>query len=318
MDSQQAGIGLVQMEPVLGDTAENRRRSVNGIRQAMKRGGELIILPELCSSGYAFESADDLARAAEPIPGPATDAWTAMAREAGCYIVGGIAEEAGDKYFNTAVVVGPEGVVCRYRKLHLFDREKLLFSPGNLGLPVVDLPMGRIGLLICYDLRFVEVSRILAIQGVDLIAVPTNWVPTFGPSIGNRDGLWDAEGHCPQGKTMQMLAGLNQVFMAAADRVGTEGSCHFLGASLVADPWGNILLGPLSGSKEEVAVCTVDLQESQRARVRGPRIAPYEERRTDVYGDVLGYRLDPASVAPSMEAGMFRASSRTAARESTG
>jgi N-carbamoylputrescine amidase len=278
------GIGLVQLEPVLGDLAGNRQRSVEGIHAAASKGADLIVLPELSSSGYNFAGRAEATCNAEWVPGPTTDAWTEAARDTGTYVVGGVCEQDGDDLFNTAALVGPDGLIGIYRKLHLFDREQLSFRPGNRGLPVFSLPFGRVGMVICYDLRFVETTRILSTQGADLIAVPTNWVPTLKP-----EGEWDEAGFSPQGRLTTALSSLNGVFIAAADRVGEERGLRYLGASLLTSPDGDVLLGPLPKAEPAVAVCEVDFAEVQKARVRSERIAPFRERRTDVYGQHLGY-----------------------------
>lgn len=280
-------IGLVQLDPVLSDLAGNRDRSVEGIRTAVEEGAQLTVLPELCSSGYNFAHRDEARSCAETIPGPTTDCWGEVAKETGCYITGGVCERDGDDLFNTAALVGPSGLVGIYRKLHLFDREQLYFCPGNRGLPVFSLPFGRVGMVICYDLRFVETTRILCSQGADLILVPTNWVPTFNP-----DGEWDEAGFSPQGRLTAALSSLNAVFIAAADRVGEEHGLRYLGASLLTGPEGDVLLGPLPKREPAVAVGDIDLDDVRVARTRTERIAPYRERRTDVYGRHLGYDPD--------------------------
>lgn len=278
-------IGLVQLDPVLGDLTGNRDRSVEGIHVAVGEGADFVVLPELCSSGYNFANQTEALACSESIPGPTTDCWVRVAQETGCYIAGGVCERDGDDLFNTAALVGPDGLVGIYRKLHLFDREQLSFCPGNRGLPVYSLPLGRVGMVICYDLRFVETTRILAAQDADIIAVPTNWVPTFNPA-----GEWDEAGFSPQGRLTAALSSLNAVFIAAADRVGEERGLRYLGASLVTDPEGNVLLGPLPKTEPAVSVCEIDLADVQKARVRTERVALYRERRTDVYGEYLGYR----------------------------
>ena len=287
-------IGLVQLDPVLGDLAGNQDRSVEGIRAVADQGAGMVILPELCSSGYNFADRSEALACSETIPGLTTERWAGVARETGCYIAGGVCERDGMNLFNAAALVGPYGLVGIYRKLHLFDREQLIFSPGNRGLPVFSLPFGRVGMVICYDLRFVETTRILSAQGADLIAVPTNWVPTFNP-----EGEWDEAGFSPQGRLTAALSSLNAVFIAAADRVGEERGLRYLGASLVTGPEGDVLLGPLPKTEPAVAVGDIDLDAVQRARVRTERIALYRERRTDVYGEHLGYRpedwSDPVS-----------------------
>lgn len=281
-------IGLVQLDPVLGDLAGNRDRAVEGIRAATGEGADLVVLPELCSSGYNFSDRAEALSCAETIPGPTTDCWARVATETGSFIAGGVCERDGEDLFNTAALVGPDGLIGIYRKLHLFDREQLSFCPGNRGLPVFSLPFGRVGMVICYDLRFVETTRILSTQGADLIAVPTNWVPTFNPN-----GEWDEAGFSPQGRLTAALSNLNGVFIAAADRVGEESGLRYLGASLLTGPEGDVLLGPLPRTDPAVAVCDIDLKDVQSAQVRTERIAPYRERRTDVYGEHLGYTPSP-------------------------
>jgi predicted amidohydrolase len=283
-------IGLVQLDPVLGDLAGNRDRSVEGIRAAAGEGAHVVVLPELCSSGYNFADRAEALACSEPVPGPTTNCWAQVARETGCYVAGGVCERDRDDLFNTAALVGPDGLVGIYRKLHLFDREQLSFRPGNRGLPVFSLPFGRVGMVICYDLRFVETTRILSTQGADLIAVPTNWVPTFNP-----EGEWDEAGFSPQGRLTAALSSLNAVFIAAADRVGEERGLRYLGASLITGPEGDVLLGPLPKTEPAVAVCEINLEDVQKARVRTERIALYRERRTDVYGEHLGYRPETAA-----------------------
>lgn len=277
-------IGLVQLEPVLGDLGGNRQRAVAGIEAAAEDGARLVVLPELSSSGYNFADRDEAWANSEEIPGPTTGLWTEVAARFGCFVAGGICERDGEDLYNTAALVGPDGLIGVYRKLHLFDREQLYFRPGNRGLPVFTLPFARVGMIICYDLRFVETTRILGAQGADIIAVPTNWVPSVDP-----EGEWDDAGFSPQGRLAAALSSLNAVFIAAADRVGEERGLRYLGASLVANPEGEVPLGPLPKTQPAVAVCTVDVADVQRARERTERIAPYRERRTDVYGELLGY-----------------------------
>jgi len=172
-----------------------------------------------------------------------------------------------------------------YRKLHLWGEERLLFSSGDLGLPVVSLPFGRVGIIVCYDLRFPEALRILALQGADLVAIPTAWAPGY-------DKAAPADGVIDQVKAALVQANINQVFVAAASRVGADGNLGYLGSSVVIDPYGRPLFGPASRDDEVVEVVPMDLAEARRAKVRDPLITPLADRRTDVYGDLLGY--DPA------------------------
>lgn len=270
-------LALAQLRPVPLDADENRARTVACGREAFGQGADILVLPEMVVPGYVTDRAG-LSRVAEPLAGPTLEAWSALARESGGYIVGGFCESDGELLYNSALAVGPEGVLLHYRKLHLFDREKRVFAPGNLGLPVADTRHGRIGLCVCYDLRFVEVMRVLALRGADLVCVPTAWVTGF-------DQLrWDAEGMAPQAAGAVLQANLNQVFVACASQVGHNDEYAFLGSSVLADPSGSRVAGPLSGTQEALIVAEMDPDAIRRARHRGGEIWPRKDRRTDVYG----------------------------------
>lgn len=274
-------IGLVQSltDPERPD--QSRAASVEMAREALNQGADIVVLPELCVPGYSTD--DKLIRhAAEPLLGPTVQAWTELARERDALICGGFAEAHGDQLFNTAVLVGGNGILLHYRKLHPFAQENTLFSPGDKGLAVVKVPWGRVGICVCYDLRFVEVVRGLALKGADLICVPTAWVKGFDQE------LWDENGLCPQAHGALLQANLSQVYIACASQVGTSGTWQFLGSSVLASPFGKIVSGPLSGASPEVAVAKVDLEDLDRALHRGEHIAPREERRVDVYGVRIG------------------------------
>ena len=276
------GIAQVSGEPYSVDA--NRSLCEDALASAFGDGADLVVLPELIVSGYGTDAGRLLA-IAESVPGPTTENWAGIARAANGYIVGGLCERDGDRLFNTAVAVGPDGVIGHYRKTHLFSDEKLAFTPGDLGFPLVATRFGTIGLCVCYDLRFVEVVRLMALQGAELICVPTAWLPGFD------EQHWDAEGMSPQGRSTEVQANLNQVFIAAASQVGHHGGYDFLGSSILVDPMGGRTIGPLSGTEEDVAVGTVDLSQASLAQSRGDLITPRVDRRTDIYGIVVGDRI---------------------------
>lgn len=270
-------LAIAQVNGAPPDPEASRAASVRHARQAFGQGARLVVLPELIVPGYVLEE-DVLAAAAEPVDGPTVSAWRALAAEHDGWIAGGFCEREGDALYNSAVLVGPDGIALHYRKLHLFDREKRLFSPGNLGLPVARTPLGVLGLCVCYDLRFVEVARALALRGAEIIVVPTAWVAGF-------DSLqWDQEGYCPQARGVVTQANLDQVFIACASQAGRAGEVDFLGSSLVVDPRGSTVLGPLPGTEQAIACVDIDASESQRAQRRSELITPRADRRTDVYG----------------------------------
>ncbi|MQA73400.1 MAG: hypothetical protein GEU88_03435 [Solirubrobacterales bacterium] len=277
-------IGLAQItgEPYAPEA--NRERSLEVATELVGRGAQLVVLPELIVPGYVADS-ERLREYAEPLDGPTVSAWTELAREHDAWLVGGFCERVGERLFNSAVLVGADGVELHYRKLHPFRGEKHAFSPGDLGLPVAELSFGRVGLCICYDLRFVETVRILALQGAELICVPTAWLSGF-------DQLkWDERGLAPQATGAIVQANLDQVFIACASQAGDSDGLEFLGSSIVADPTGELLAGPLPGTDERLAVVEVDLDAVALAQERGELISPRADRRTDVYGVAIGDRV---------------------------
>jgi N-carbamoylputrescine amidase len=246
---------------------------------AFRDGSDVVVLPELAVPGYTTDRSI-LERFAEPLDGPTTQAWRRVAGIAGGYIIGGFCERADGQLFNTAVAVSADGVVLHYRKTHLFADEHRVLAPGNLGFPVIETPIGVLGVCVCYDLRFVEVARLLALQGADLVCVPAAWVTGY-------DRYAPPGARWPEQVTgLLTQANLNQTFIAAASFAGGEG--RFLGHSVVADPYGAPLAGPLARDAEEVATIRIDLQAATAAQHRSPLINPREDRRSDLY--TIDYR----------------------------
>jgi predicted amidohydrolase len=273
-------VAVVQLtRPHGGD--DNRAASVDAARDAFGSGAEIVVLPELIVPGYGWDPGT-VERLAEPLDGPTVTAWTAVARDAGGLVAGGFAERDGDRLFNTAVVVDGGGVVLHYRKLHPFSGEKDVYTPGDLGLPVADTRFGAIGLCVCYDLRFVETLRVLALRGAALVCVPTAWVPGFDSE------RWDENGFCPQARSAVVQANLDQVFVACASQAGRQAEFEFLGSSLVVDPRGRVLAGPLPGDRDETAIVELDMNGAGASFDRGGGVRPRDDRRTDVYALAVG------------------------------
>jgi N-carbamoylputrescine amidase len=270
-------IGLAQITGQPYAVEENRELTKQAAANAFELGADIVVLPEMIVHGYVADWRR-LALVAEPACGPTFEAWHELAREAGGYIVGGFCERDGGALYNTAIAVGPEGLVLHYRKVHLFAEEKVAFRPGDLGFPVARTRFGGIGVCVCYDLRFVESVRLMSLQGADLVCVPTAWLPGFDHE------RWDSEGMCPQAHGAVIQANLNQVFIACSSQAGPVGELEFLGSSVLADPYGKRSIGPLSGSETAIQVVEVDIGATKRAQVRAPLVAPRADRRTDVYG----------------------------------
>lgn len=270
-------LGIAQINSA-GDREASLELSLGAARDLFERGAQLVVLPELIVPGYRLDR-EYLELGAEPVEGSVIRAWQELAAGYNGYIAGGFCERDEDRLYNAAVLVGPEGTALHYRKLHLFAGEKAIFTPGDRGLPVARTEAGVIGLCVCYDLRFVETVRILALEGAELICVPTAWLPGFDQR------RWDSEGYCPQARGALLQANLDQVHIACASQAGAAGGgSDFLGSSVVCDPYGEVLLGPLPGDRTELAVTTIDLAAVARAHDRGSLINPFEDRRSDVYG----------------------------------
>ncbi|MEM9629427.1 MAG: nitrilase family protein [Pseudomonadota bacterium] len=273
-------IACIQMEPSIGDLSFNREKCLGYLEDAHRNGARIAVLPELANSGYVFESRDEAFSLAEPVPeGPTTAAWMAFAAEKDMIIVAGIAENDDGKLYNSAVAIGPDGHIGTYRKNHLWAAENLFFEPGNRGVPVWHTRYGRIAAAICYDCWFPEIFRMAAVQGADLLCIPTNWVP-----------MPDQPDDMPVMANILAMSAAhsNSLFIAAADRVGTERQQLFLGRSLIVGHRGWPVAGPASANDEEIIYADVDLSNARRKRSLNEFNQPLRDRRIDLYGETLG------------------------------
>ncbi len=219
-------VGFIQNNPVFGEVEYNLSKVESLLTQYT---ADLMILPELFSTGYYFLNQKEALKLSEPIPeGPTTQTLTRICDKNQISIIAGIAERDENRSYNSAVVIGPNGYLGKYRKIHLFGTEKNCFDQGNLPLKIFNIGAARVGVMICFDWRFPETARTLALGGADLIAHPSNLVLP----------------HCPQAIITRCLE--NRIFVVTANRVGTEeripgNALNFIGQSQVVDPYGNIL-----------------------------------------------------------------------------
>jgi predicted amidohydrolase len=284
-----ARVAVVQFDPKVG--VENLAANVAAVdarlEQAAAAGADLIVLPELATTGYCFKTRAEAFAHAEELPGPTVERWEAFARERGVYIVGCLPERDGARLFDTAVLVGPDGFIGKYRKTHLWNEEKLFFTPGDLGFPVFETPIGRIGLLVCWDIWFPETARLVAQQGADIICIPTGWVWTPPP-------LYDASGVCMAAYLTMAAAHSNNVFIATADRIGVERGAGFMGNSLIANTTG-WAIGRIAGPDEDVILyADIDVVQARTAPFWNQLNDLVRDRRVDLYDQMLGYRGGPA------------------------
>ena len=280
-------LGLIQMR-CDAEPARNLKHCVDLIKEAAKRGADVICTPELFLSHYVCQSTDlrnfDLA---EPIPGPTTERLGPLAKALGKVIVASLFEKRAPGLFhNTAVVFDADGAMLGiYRKMHIPEDplfyEKYYFTPGDLGFRTFDTKFGRIGVLICWDQWYPEAARLTALQGAQVLIYPTaiGWHPREKAEFG-----------VPQQQAWEMIqrshAIANGVYVAATNRIGHEGpkdgGLEFWGASFVSDPFG-IVLAKASHEQEEIVLAEFDPARSEDVRRNWPFL---RDRRIDAYGNI--------------------------------
>jgi len=284
-------VGLVQQR-CTGNRQENIAKSIQGIREAAALGARLAVLSELhCSLYFCQTETTACFDLAEPIPGPATEIFGALASELGLVIVTSLFERrTAGLYHNTAVVLEADGSIAGcYRKMHIPDDpgyyEKFYFTPGDLGFTPILTSLGRLGILICWDQWYPEAARLMAMAGAELLIYPT--------AIGH-DPNDDAEEQARQREawvTIQRSHAIaNGIPVLSVNRVGFEADpsgvsagAQFWGASFAAGCQGEVLaMAPTDC--EQVLVVELDRQRSEQVR----RIWPYlRDRRIDAYGDLI-------------------------------
>lgn len=269
-------VAVAQMDPQLAQNAQNLARALALFGEATAQGAKLVVFPECAISGYGFADLASGYAAAEPIPGPTTSAFAAACAAADAYAVVGLLERAdAGRIYNVAALIGPEGLVGVYRKAHLpllgVDR---FVTPGDTGFLVWETALGRVGMSICYDLRFPEALRTLALCGADIVALPTNWP----------DGSQNAPQLVTRTRALE-----NRVFLLACNRCGEERGFWFFGHSQISDPGGQVLAEAESG--EEIIYADI---EPAKAREKRLVLRPGEfemdtvgDRRPELYGELV-------------------------------
>jgi len=267
-------VAVAQIDPQLGEKERNLATCVARMEEAAAAGAQLLVLPECAIPGYMFGSGDEALPFAEEIPGPSTEALERECARLGLHVVCGLLERDGDALRNAAVLVGPDGLIGTYRKTHLpFLGVDRFVVPGD-ALPVFDTPLGRIGIEICYDLRFPEVTRSLALQGADMVAHPTNF---------------------PMAAKVQTelitvaRAAENRIYLLTANRVGKERWGEFCGWSQIVDPYGT-RLAEAGEHEETLLLAEVDPEKARDKDYVVPgeyELYLFGHRRPDLYGALV-------------------------------
>jgi predicted amidohydrolase len=263
--------------PAIADPAANRRLANQAIHEAVAAVAQVIVLPELMTTGYHLTSAE-AAEMAEEATGPSVTAWISALAGTRAVVVGGFCERASDgTIYNSAAMVCADGVMAVYRKTHLWDQEHLLFTPGPDAPPVVKTRWGPVGIAICYDLFFPELTRGLALAGAHLLTVPTNapWDGLRAPgSIAPSDGISHT--------VARAAAYLNRVYIAVCDRCGDERGNAWTSRSSVIGPEGEFIAGPVA-YREELLLADCYLPEAARKQWKGTTNDAFADRRPGLY-----------------------------------
>lgn len=266
-------IACIQMDCEIGRVDLNLRKIIERIRSAAERAAGIVIFPECALTGYCFTSLEEAAQFAEPLDGPSAQAIAETCQETGVHAVVGFIERDGQKLYNCAMLVGPGGLIGSYRKVHLpFLGVDRFLTPGDRPFRVFDLPVGKVGINICYDASFPEASRMLKLLGAELIVLPTNWPPE----------AW----RTPE-FVINTRAQENHVNYAAVNRTGVERGWKFIGRSKVVDCNGQTI-AEAGGEQELMLIAEIDLQEANNNRIINVSGA-YEidriaDRRPEYYG----------------------------------
>jgi predicted amidohydrolase len=270
-------VAVAQIDPQLGEKERNLAACVARMEEAAAAGAQLLVLPECAIPGYMFGSGDEALPFAEEIPGSSTAALERECARLRLHVVCGLLERDGDALRNAAVLVGPDGLVGTYRKTHLpFLGVDRFVVPGD-ALSVFDTPLGRIGIEICYDLRFPEVTRTLALQGADMVAHPTNF---------------------PMAAKIQTelitvaRAAENRVYLLTANRCGKERWAEFCGRSQIVDPAGT-RLAEADTTSEALLVADIDVERARDKDYIIPgeyELYLFGDRRPELYGALVEER----------------------------
>ena len=272
-------VAVAQLELTVGELDANRAAARAAVAEAALAGARLVVLPELSDSGYVFsDGGEALSLASSASSGVTLREWRSLAARHDLTIAGGFCELGPDaKLYNSAAIVDASGTRAVYRKAHLWDAEKRIFTPGDSAPPVVELPFGNIGLMICYDLEFPEWVRLAALSGADLIAVPVNWTASGSPAPpGERSG---------EVVSAQAAASSNGVFIAVADRCGTERGVDWLGGSVILRRGGYPAAGPVCEDRAAVLTATIDFRLARDKRISELNDL-FTDRRPDLYAQL--------------------------------
>lgn len=256
-------VGFLQMEPMLGESPNNALQA----RILIDKAGDfdLLVMPELANSGYNFKDKDHAFQHAEDITkSHFLDILQKICSRRNCHIVTGFNEREGDHAFNSALLINKDGVVGKYQKIHLFNREQEYFRRGDYLSQVYQIGDAKVGMLVCYDWAFPEVWRLLALKGADIIAHPANLIVRGGAT-----------------KAVPAHARVNSFYVVTANRIGVETDLQFTGGSTIVDPEG-CTLAEASEDQEEIMIVDIDIEKARDKNIT-PNNHLLNDRRPELY-----------------------------------
>lgn len=266
-------VACCQVAPRIGELDYNRALVERVVRQAAQRGAKVVVLPELVQSGYLFRDRAEAQALAETLDGPSLRLWTSLAAELGIVLVAGFCEQRDEGALaNSAALVDADGLRAVYRKAHLWDAEKDIFTPGDAAPPVVETAQGRIAVMICYDLEFPEWVRLPALAGAQLLCAPVNW-PRGPRPAGERPA---------EAVRVQANAAVNRMCIAACDRHGQERGVDWVEGSVIVDADGYPQAGLAGEGGEQLLLAELDLAQAQDKRI-STRNDVHADRRPELY-----------------------------------
>lgn len=266
-------VACLQVAPRVGDLPYNRKLSALSITSAAEQGAQIVVLPELMQSGYVFTDRQEALELAEDLDGLTIGLWTRLATTLGIVVVAGLCERLNRyEVANSAVLIQPDGRVTCYRKAHLWDAEKLIFTPGDQPPPVVHTRFGKIAMMICYDLEFPEWVRLPALAGAQLLCAPVNWPASPRPA-GERPA---------EVIRVQANAAVNRMFIAACDRHGHERGVDWVAGSVIVNPDGYPVAGRLNGDEERQLLADLNLSAAQDKSISAYNHV-HQDRRPSLY-----------------------------------
>jgi predicted amidohydrolase len=262
-------IALAQLSLSTASVVQNLSNAESAIRSAAASGAQLVVLPELTNSSYAFKSVEEARNNCCELDGPEISHWVDLAKELQIVLVAGVGIREGTALFNCSVIIDRRGLIGVYAKTHLFGNEPDFFTAGNLPPLVVDTEIGRLGTMICYDIEFPEWVRVAMLAGAQILALPTNWPHTGLPEVDIPVEV----------VRVQAAASQNKLVIAACDRTESEHGISWMSASTIIDYNGHIQ-AMATDKNAQIVLADVVLPTDDAI---GPRNSIRADRRLDLY-----------------------------------